>query len=83
MPFGRKNHAPELYIVPQPADKQPMTSAQPADPHEFTSVACEIIERWGFDTRLPGELARDLTAQRGHTIDHIDCPSCQAYDRFV
>jgi len=83
MPFGRKGQISELYIVPQPADKQPMISPPDGDVHEFSSVAVEIIERWGLDTRLTGELARDLTAQRGHTIDHIDCPSCQAYDRFV
>jgi integrase len=50
---------------------------------ELTSVAVEIIERWGPETRLTGDLARDLTAQRGHTIDHINCPSRQTYDRFV
>lgn len=83
MPFGRKGQTSELYIVPQPADKQPMTSALSSELHEFTTVAAEIVERWGLDTRLTGELARDLTAQRGHTIDHIDCPSCQAYDAFV
>ena len=84
MPFGRKGQTSELYIVPQPADKQPMTSAPLGDVHEFSSVAVEIIDRWGLDTRLTGELARELNpAQRGHTIDHIDCPACQAYDRFV
>jgi hypothetical protein len=65
MPFGRKGQISELYIVPQPADKQPMISPPDGDVHEFSSVAVEIIERWGFDTRLTGELARDLTAQRG------------------
>jgi hypothetical protein len=50
---------------------------------DFTSVAVEIIERWGEGSRLTGDLARDLTEERGHTIDHIDCPSCQAYDHFV
>ena len=50
---------------------------------EFTAVSAETVERWGFDTRLTGDLTRDLTPQRGHTIDHINCPSCQAYDRFV
>jgi len=60
-----------------------MTSAYYGDVHEFTTVAAEIVERWGLGTRLTGELARDLTAQRSHTIDHINCPSCQAYDTFV
>jgi hypothetical protein len=83
MPFGRKGQISELYIVPQPADKQPMISPPDGDIHEFSSVAVEIIERWGLDTRLTGELARDLSEKRGHTIDHIDCPSCRAYDVFV
>ncbi len=60
MPFGRKGQTSELYIVPQPADKQPMTSPPLGDVHEISSVAVEIIERWGFDTRLTGELAREL-----------------------
>ena len=60
-----------------------MISPPDGDVHEFSSVAAEIIERWGFDTRLTGELARELTPDRGHTIDHINCPSCRAYDEFV
>ena len=54
MPFGRKGQISELYIVPQPADKQPMISPPDGDIHEFSSVAVEIIERWGLDTRLTG-----------------------------
>jgi hypothetical protein len=57
MPFGRKGQTSELYIVPQPANKRPMTSAPLGDVHEIGSVAVEIIERWGLDTRLTGELA--------------------------
>lgn len=83
MPFGRKSQTSELYIVPRSADKQPMTSAPDGAVHEMSSVAVEIIERWGLDTRLTGELARELNPERGHTTDHIDCPACRAYDEFV
>lgn len=60
-----------------------MTSAPDGAVHEMSSVAVEIIERWGLDTRLTGELARELNPERGHTTDHIDCPVCRAYDEFV
>jgi hypothetical protein len=63
-----------------------MKAAEDGGVPEFTAVtavSAEIVERWGFNTRLTGELARDLTPQRGHAIDHINCPSSQAYDRFV
>ena|ERR1039458_597009 len=83
MPFTPKGPTPELYVVPRPADNQSMRTAEDSGVPEFTAVSAEIVERWGFDTRLTGDLARDLTPQRGHTIDHINCPSCQAYDKFV
>jgi hypothetical protein len=60
-----------------------MKSAQECGEPDFTAVSAEIIERWGFDTRLTGELARELTPERGHTVDHVNCPACQAYDTFV
>lgn len=76
MLFTPKGPTPDLYLVPRPADKQAMKTAEDGGVSEFIEVSAEIIGRWGFDTRLTGELARDLTPQRGHTIDHINCPSC-------
>jgi integrase len=60
-----------------------MKTAEAGGSHDFTSIAIEIGQRWGADSRLSGDLARDLTPQRTHTVDHINCPSCEAYDRFV
>jgi hypothetical protein len=57
MPFTPKGSTPELYVVPRPADNQSMKTAEDGGVSEFTSIAIEICERWGFDTRLTGELA--------------------------
>ena len=65
MPFTPKGPTPELYVVPRPADNQSMKAAEDGGVPEFTAVSAETVERWGFNTRLTGELARDLTPQRG------------------
>jgi hypothetical protein len=61
-----------------------MRSLDSDDNLKFSTVAAEICDRWGFDNSLTSELARDLIKEeRGHTIDHIDCPSCRAYDELM
>lgn len=52
----------------------------------FTSIAGEIEDRWGRRNPLVENLQRGLFEIEGgkpHTIDHINCPACRAFDKLL
>ncbi|MGA9671149.1 MAG: tyrosine-type recombinase/integrase [Terracidiphilus sp.] len=53
---------------------------------EMFSVFRDINERWGKDNPFVQEIYRGVFEKKGskpHTIDHVDCPACQAVDKIV
>jgi integrase len=46
------------------------------------SVAGEIDDRWGSNPlgRAPQESLFEVNGAKPHTIDHVECPACQAFD---
>jgi len=97
MPSVRRSSAPDLDTIAETADNQDvnvlLNSLKSArgkglsldDFLEVTSVAHELNERWG-QTRLGSDLVRSLCELDGgkpHTIDHVNCPACQAFDELM
>lgn len=51
---------------------------------ESLFIAEEINKRWGAPNPLVDDLLRGLEGRgKPHTIDHIDCPACRAFDELL
>jgi integrase len=84
MTSARKGMSSTLTVGPESADNQLVRTLNQDESLKFDGVAAEICDRWGFDNSLTAVLARDLLIEdRGHTIDHVDCPACRAYDELM